>query len=177
MLHLVQVAESFEDEAVYAAFHEPIDLPLVELLSFLTGGGSERLDPDAQGPDGPDHQGPTLGRPSGKAHGGVVDFLRSVGQAIAGELHWIGTKGVGLDDFGAGVHIVPVDGLYDIRRFEVESVVRNVDENPTGVEFRSHRTVHDVNAPVVDEFLQGVRSLRFLRVHGAPSSGSYPRLD
>ena len=95
---------------------------------------------------------------------------------MAGELDRIGSEGVGLDDFGAGVHIVAVDVLYDVGRFEVEPVVRNVDEDPAGVEFRSHGPIHDVDAPVIDEFPQDARLLRFLPTHGASSSGSYPRL-
>ena len=59
--HLVEVAEGFEDEAVHAALHEPVDLPVIELLGLFTGRRSERLDTDAQRPDGPDHQSPTLG--------------------------------------------------------------------------------------------------------------------
>jgi hypothetical protein len=144
----IDVGERLEDETVHGAGQKSIDLAPEERLRLLAGGGSERLDADAERPDGADHAPPLAGGVARQPRRRGVDDLRVRVEPEARQLHRIGTEGVGLQDVGAGRGIRFVDLADQVGLGDVELVVAHVDEHAPPVEHGAHRTVHDVDASV-----------------------------
>ena len=105
----VQIAEGLEDQEIDAGFQQGIDLLAEGGARFGEGGGSERLDAHAQGPDGAGHEGAVLGGLARQAHAGAVDRLQLLGHAERGQARPAGAEGVGLEDLGAGLDVFLVN--------------------------------------------------------------------
>ena len=72
---------------------------------------------------------------------GSIDFGDLGRQAVAREAKTIRAEGIGLDDFGAGLQVILMDGKDQIRIGQVEFVVAAVDEDAAGVKHRAHGAV------------------------------------
>jgi hypothetical protein len=53
----------------------------------------------------------------------------------------IGSKGIGFDNFGAGLQVFVMDAANQIGLGEIQFVVATVDEDALGIEKGSHRAV------------------------------------
>ena len=168
---LGHVAEGLEDESVHSAGHQPLHLPGEGLARLRHRHLAERLDADAQRTDRADHRGAGAGRLAGQGGGRRVDPLGVARQAVGRELHRVGAEGVGLDDLGAGPHVLLVDLPHQAGLLEIELVVADVEEYPPPVEHRAHRPIGDVHPAVGQQLAQSG--------HASARSGGWaqPALD
>jgi hypothetical protein len=155
---LVEVRERLEHEAVHAALEQPLRLRLEQLEGLDPRGLAERLEPDAERPDGAGDQGAGACRSARELGGAAVDRVRFVRQPVVAQLHRVGAERVGLEDLGSGLHVRLVNLLHQVGRLQVQLVVAHVDEDALRVQHRPHRAVEQVDAPVVDQAPQ--RALR-----------------
>jgi len=74
-------------------------------------------------------------------HASFIDFTHLAAEAVPGEAEAVGAKGVGLNDFGAGLKVLFVHGEDKARVGEIQFVVAAVDEHAARIEHRSHGAV------------------------------------
>ncbi len=141
LAQLVEVGEGLEDQQVDAGLEQRLDLLAEDGARLGEGGGTERLDADAQRSDRAGHEGRLSGRLARQAHAGLVDGLQLLGEAEGGQARAVGAEGVGLEDLRAGLDVLLVDFLHQGGRGEVELVEAAVDEDALAVQHGPHGAV------------------------------------
>ena len=145
---LVQRRHGLDDEHVHARIDQRANLLGKCGARLIEPGFAQRLQPHAQRPDGARHPGLAsllffqvgnglLGEP----HAGGVDLGHFAGQSVARQPEAVGAERVGLQNLGAGLQVVFVDGQDQPGIGEIQLVVAAVDEDAAGIQNRAHGAV------------------------------------
>ena len=118
------------------------------------GQFAEGFEPNPERPDGANHGGLRPGGLLGDPGRRGIDSLGFVGQTVLGQLELVRPEGVGLDHFGAGPYVFPVDVADEVGLPDRQFVEADVHEDAAPVEHRAHRAVEHVDFPVGDQVVQ-----------------------
>ena len=151
---LVQIAESLEDQQVYAGFQQGIDLFAEGGARFGEGSRPQRLDAHVERSHGARHKR-AVGRFARQADSRQVDGVQLLRQAERAQTLPRGAEGVGLQNLGARLRVFLMDLAHHVRRREVQLVEAAIDEHAARVKHGTHCAIgHDYAArQLVTKFL------------------------
>ncbi len=139
------------------------DLLAERRLGFGYGDAAKRGQPHPQRPERPGQQHVaerSIDHAPGNGHGGVVDGLDLVLQAVLGQLETVGAEGVGLNQVRTGVDVAAVDFGHQCGVGQVDGVERLVDRHAATVEDSAKSPIHQDGA-------FGQTLFEFLAIHRA----------
>src|ERR1700682_2481460 len=70
-----------------------------------------------------------------------IDFAHAIRQAVPRQAKAVPAESIGFDNLGAGLQIIVVDAADQLRLRQVQLVIAAVDEDPLGIEKRSHSSI------------------------------------
>jgi hypothetical protein len=85
---------------------------------------------------------------------GTVQRLGFGGESVLGELEGVGAEGVGLQNLGAGGHVLAVNVPHQVGLPHGEFIEADVQEDAPVVELGPHAAVEDVDPAVVEKFAE-----------------------
>ena len=139
--NFVQVSKRLEHQAVDAGFDQGVDLLAEDGTGFVDGGGTERLQANAQRSDGGPHKGLISGGLAGDSYTGLIDEPDLVREAEGRQTLAVRAERIGLDDLGPGADVFLVDVAHQGGEREVQLVITAVDEGAFGIEHGAHGAV------------------------------------
>jgi hypothetical protein len=136
------VAESFEDNEVNAAFYQRFHLLAESSASLVERSFAEGLNADSQRPDRTGNPYiKALGSLAGEAGAEIVDVTNLVTKGMPYQAEGVSTKSVGFNYFGTSLQILVMDPANQVRLGKVKFIVTAVNENAFCVEKRAHGAI------------------------------------
>ena len=141
LAHFVQIAEGFEHQQIDAGLQQHFRLLAEDGARLGERSRSQRLDVRAERADSAGHESVLAGRFTGQADAGMVDGMQFLGEPERRQAHAVGPEGVGLQDLGAGLHVLLMNLPHHVGRGDVQLIEAAVDEHAARIKHGAHGAV------------------------------------